>query len=917
MRILLLALFIFLFHFAFTTSTLQPALLRTENLRNPLGIDNPFPRFSWNFESTHRNRIQTAFEIIVSEEEAKIKIHQGDQWNSGIIKSSQSIQIAYSGTPLRAAVRYYWAVRVYDNDGNASSWSAVNFFETGLLNEHDWKGKWIGDGRKQFEQDEQFYQDDPMPVFRKFFTSSKKISTARLYISGLGYYEAFFNGKKIGDHALDPGFTTYRKEVFYSTYDVTAIIKKGKNILGVELANGWYNPLPLRLFGRFNLRNVLQTGRPCVLAQLMISYADGTSEVIATDETWQTNTGAVLRNNVYLGEKYDARLEKKWTMSDSDPSWTNAVAVEGPSGKLISQLLPPIRITRIVRPVSVKKTGMDTFIVDMGQNFAGVARIKVSGPAGTKISLRYGEALHPDGRLNYLTSVAGQIKEIWRLDGGPGAPKTAWQQDEYILKGKGEENWFPRFTFHGFRYVEISGWPGVPDLLAIEGLRMNTDVAETGTFSCSNEMLNKLQETVKWTFLSNLFSVQSDCPAREKMGYGADIVVTAEAFSFNFDMSAFYAKTVRDFANEQQPDGAITEVAPYTGIADRGYGGESGPLGWQLVYPFLQKHLYDFYADDKIIRDQYNGVKKQLEFLRSRAVNQLFYWDISDHEALDTKPEALTASAFYYHHALLASFFAGKLNFKEDSLAFNHLAENIKHAIIQQFYVSHTGRFDNSTQSAQLFSLWYNFTPEIQLSKEVLLQEFKRHNWHLSTGIFSTKMLFDVLSREEMNEIAYMIANQRDFPGWGNMIKNGATTLWESWAQSENTYSKNHPMFGSISEWFYRSLGGINSLSPGFGRILIRPQPAGDLQWVNTTYQSIRGKIVTAWRRNGKSFQLQIEIPPNTTAEINMPSKADGPVTENGIPVSKIKEADNFHFKNGYAVFSIGSGRYTFQSMLN
>lgn len=554
---------------------------------------------------------------------------------------------------------------------------------------------------------------------------------------------------------------------------------------------------------------------------------------------------------MFLGEHYDARLEKDhWTSpAIKNNDWRNAVLVRGPSGELGPQMQPPIRITKLIKPVKIIEAGKDTFIVDMGQNFAGVARVRVKGPSGLKLSLRYGEDIHPDGRLNFLTTTAGHIKEMWNLRGGPGAPKTAWQQDVYILKGKATEEWAPRFTFHGFRYLEITGWPGKPSLQDIEGLRMNSDLQQNGSFASSNQMFNRLQEIIHWTFLSNVFSVQSDCPGREKMGYGADIVVTSEAFLYNYDMANFYRKTIRDFANEQQPDGGITEIAPYTGIADRGYGGHSGPLGWQLAFPYLQKKLYDFYGDKRIIEENYPGIQKQMEFLKSKEINGLFHWDISDHESLDPRPEAFTAAAFYYHHVLLAADFAGIAGKKQDSINYVNWSNKIKTAIIKKYQVPGTGRFDNATQAAQLFALSYNLSTDKEACTKVLMDELARHNWHLSTGIFATKMLFDVFRELNKNNLAYMVANQRTYPGWGHMIEKGATTLWESWKKPDNATSLNHPMFGSISEWFYRSLLGINAASPGFEKIIIKPQPAGDLIWAKGSYHSVRGQIISDWKK--------------------------------------------------------------------
>ncbi|HEY4325259.1 MAG TPA: family 78 glycoside hydrolase catalytic domain [Mucilaginibacter sp.] len=788
-------------------------------------------------------------------------------------------------------------------------------FETAALDATDWKAKWIDDGRPQFKNDWDFYKDDPMPLFKKKIKVVKKITSASLYISGLGYYEAYLNGTKIGNNVLDPGFTSYRKQVLYTTYDVTGQVKKGNNILSIMLGNGWYNPLPIQLFGQFNLRNVQQTGRPAVTAQVLIKYVDGTAQWVVTDSTWHTATGQIIFNNVYLGEHDDGRLTRDDFFTNNLSGWKSAVITNGPDGRLSAQMQPPIKITRIIKPTGIIEVGKDTFIVDMGQNFAGVTRIKVTGPSGTKIKLRYGEELFADGRLNYFTSVTGQIKEQWHLTGGPGSPKTAWQEDSYILSGKGVEEWYPRFTFHGFRYVQITGWPGKPTLNDIEGLRMNADLTQNGSFSCSNEMFNHIHEAIQWTFLSNVFSVQSDCPAREKMGYGADMVVTSQAYCYNYNMANFYRKSINDFANDQWPDGGITETAPYTGIYSESAGGQSGSPGWQLAFPYLQKQLYDYYGDKRIIAENYPALVKQVDFLQSRAYENLFEHEIGDHEALDPKPIAFDASLFYYHHIQLAADFAGILGKTQDSIKYAVLADKIKHAIVAKYHIPGTGRFDNATQGAQLFALWYKLPFDKQLAYKALVSEFERHNFHLSTGIFSTKMLFDVLREMDQNEIAYRIANQKDFPGWGYMLSKGATTLWESWAASDNVYSQNHPMFGSIDEWFYKSLLGINEAAPGFKKIIIKPQPAGDLTWATGNYYSVSGNIISEWKIENSFFNLHVVIPANTTAEVWIAAKEKTATTEHGQPVEKMDGFKAMKYVDGYWIIAVGSGDYNFRSL--
>ena len=374
--------------------------------------------------------------------------------------------------------------------------------------------------------------------------------------------KAYLNGSKIGDHVLDPGFTTFKKEVLYTVYDITNMIKNGQNCIGVMSGNGWYNPLPLKLFGRWDLRDYQQTGRPCVKAELHIQYNDGSTAIIVTDNTWKTAPGPVVRNSVYLGEHYNAGLEQKnWnTINADEASWKNAVVTNGPAGTLAAQMQPPVTITKVIKPVNITQPAKDTFVVDMGQNFAGVASIKVQGKKGQKITLRYGEEIYKNGKLNVMTAVTTQIKNG---NGGPGAPKIAWQEDSYTCKGDSVETWHPRFTFHGFRYVEVTGWPGTLNKENIEGLRMNSNVQQAVAFSCSNNMFNQLHEAIQWTFLSNIFSVQSDCPTREKMGYGADMAVTSGAYLYNYNMAHFYTKSVTDFANEQRPGGGITEARAF------------------------------------------------------------------------------------------------------------------------------------------------------------------------------------------------------------------------------------------------------------------------------------------------------------------------------------------------------------------
>ncbi len=900
-----------LFIFYSAGASIKPVNLRCEYITNPLGIDVISPILSWEGESSLSAQEQLFYEIIVADKEENLQNMKSLLWKTGKKKSDRSINIYYSGKTLKPFTRYYWKVRIYNQDGTPSEWSETAWWETAMLKSSDWKAEWVGDGTKPPVNVEDFYKPDPAPLLRKAFTINKQIKDARLYIAGLGYYEASINGSRIGDHVLDPGWTNYGKQILYSTYDITSQVKSGENAIGVMLGNGFYNPIPMRVFQP--LREYLYIGRPCLKAQIRLTYTDGSVETIITDTSWKTSHGPVLKNSTYLGELYDANKEiPNWDRPTfNDDNWKQASLADIPSGKLTPQMAPPIRITEVLKPVRMTETRPGEFIFDMGQNFAGVARIKVKGPKGSTIKIRYGEDVYSDGSLNVMTSVTGQVKTVWNANWDKqGQPQTAWQEDSYILKGDGEEIWSPRFTFHGFRYIEVTGWPGRPTMDDIEGLRMNSDLQRTGSFECSNEMFNKLNKAIDYTFLSNVFSVQSDCPAREKFGYGGDIVGISRTFLWFYDMENFYRKAIHDYANDQRPSGGMTETAPFNGIADRGLGEDSGPIGWQLAFGYMQKRLYEFYGDIRTIEQFYPTFLRQVEFLRSKAEDNIIDRCINDHESLEERIPALFATAHYYHHVILLAEFAELTNRNADAQKYSSLAEDIKQSFIKKFLQPGTGKIGNHTQGAQAFALYYNLLPENE--KEAALKELLQAitNWdgHIAAGIFGVPAVLEVLRRTDKSEIAYDMVNKRTFPGWGHMIESGATTIWETWQYSDNVFSHNHPMFGSVGEWFYQSLLGINPAAPGFKKIIIKPQPAGDLTWAKGSYHSIYGEIISDWKIQGNIFTLKVRIPANTTAVVYLPSTKTSSIKENGngIDSSIIKQEGKYSYLN------VKSGDYTF-----
>ncbi len=625
-----------LFIAASSQAALTASILRCEYQINPLGIDNPQPELSWILESKERNQRQTAYQILASSNEKR----GADLWDSGKVASSESVGVIYQGKPLSSGQQVFWKVRVWDGKDKPTAYSKIAWWEMGLTTA--WRAKWISGKPLGKLTEPEMFADHPAPLLRKEFALDKKIQRARIYVSGLGYYELHLNGQRVGDQVLDPGWTTYSKRVLYSTYDVTAQLQRGQNALGLMLGNGWYNPMPLRMWGVINPRDALTIGEPRALLQMVVEFTDGTSQTVVTDESWKTGDGPILRNSVYLGEVYDARKEQAgWDRQGfSEASWESARIVSEPLGQLRAQEAPPIRITRTLKPVKITEPKPGVYIFDMGQNFAGWIRLHVKGPAGTQIKMRYGELLYKDGSLNGMTAVVGQIKggrANYKYD-GVGMPKTAFELDEYILKGEGDEVYTPHFTFHGFRYVEVTGLSDKPDLSTLEGLRLNSDVESVGSFTCSNDMFNRIQEMVLWTELSNLFSVESDCPHREKFGYGGDIMVASEMAMFNFDMSRFYAKSVHDLAEAVRPNGGFTETAPYVGIADESLGEKAGPIGWASAHPWLIWELYQYYGDRRLLEEQYDAVKKWITFLQTCAKENILDNGISDHESLVPKP---------------------------------------------------------------------------------------------------------------------------------------------------------------------------------------------------------------------------------------------------------------------------------------
>ncbi|MHC4295774.1 MAG: family 78 glycoside hydrolase catalytic domain [Planctomycetota bacterium] len=891
-----------------TLESICPDRLRCEYQDQPLGIDHPAPRLSWTLESAVRGQKQTAYRVLVAGSLKALRAGRGDLWDSGKVESSQSVNIVYAGESLVSGQRCFWKVKVWGKKGESSKWSDPSSWEMGLLKAGDWKGRWINDGKPLPKKDADFYKDDPAPLFRREFRLSGPVRSARLYISALGYVHARLNGRAFGDHHLDPIWTLPNKRVFYSVYDVSSSLERGDNCLGVTLGNGWYNPLPLRMWGRVNLRERLPVGRPQFIAQLVIEYADGSRQSLGSDSTWKVAPGPILRNNIYLGEKVDARQAVKgWDKPGlNDRAWDSAQIAPAPEGPLEARPLPPIKVTASVKPVQITEPSDGVYIVDLGQNFGGWARFTFDVPEGAEITMRYGELLYEDGTLNPMTSVCGQIKR--RKPAADGSPPIAWQADTYIAAGGGPETYTPRFTFHAFRYIEITGLPARPSLEAIEGLRMNSAVEPVGSFSCSNEMFNRIQATCQWTFLSNLFGVQSDCPHRERFGYGGDLVTTSDAFMLNYDMATFYAKAARDWHDSALADGMLTDTAPSVGIQYCG-------VGWAVAHPHLQVQLYRYYGDRRIIEEQYRTSKRWLELVRSQNADHIVRQGLHDHEAIEKEESPPMITPLYCESARMLSRLARILGKTEEADEYDGLAANIRRAYIENFLAPGTGVVASGIQSVQAFALFLNMLPAEERSAALahLVRNIgDKHSGHLTTGIFGTRYMLDVLSREGQAEVVNEMVNLRDFPGWGYMLAQGATTLWEHWKFSDNTYSHNHPMFGSVSQWFYNWLGGIEPDvdAVGFNKFTFQPQFLDGLDWVRCTHRSIRGPIICNWKRQGDRMLIDLHVPVNTSATLIL--SAPGTITEGGRPATDADGVEDVSERDGRMRLRLESGRYHF-----
>lgn len=727
---------------------------------------------------------------------------------------------------------------------------------------------WIGDGLQLPEYDSLFYLDDPTPIFRKEFTCGKEIESAKLYITAAGYYKASINGSAIGKNVLDPAWTNYEKRVYYAEYNITAYIRDGLNCLGVTLGNGFYNPLPLKMWGGRNIRIDLPVGRPVFIAKLLIKEKNGREFEIITDQSWKYSYGPRVRNSIYLGEVYDARKEVKGWMEPGfdDSIWKKSVISDGPGGDIQKAFMPPVQVTDTLTSIGLTSPQEGIYIADMGVNFTGDFNMRIKGEKGDTIVFRFGERVYDNGKLNPMTTVAGQIKR--KGVGGPGAPDIAWQTDSYIF-GDETDVWYnPEFTFHTYRYMEISGLKYKPETKDIQGLFFHTNLDNRNSFECSSELLNSIQDAAVRTFKANLISVQSDCPAREKFGYGGDLNATSETFIYNFDIQSFYKKTIYDWLDAMR-DSVFIDTAPFVGIKYCG-------ISWESAFLTTQYYLYLYYNDTDLVEEFYSSDKEWMKKVALIHPEGIVEKGLSDHEALEKVPVQLTGTSHYLQCARIMEEFARLMNDKEGEKEYKALGDELQLKIKTMFWDKPVfGKINKQTLYSTL--LFHNVLDEDQkdAALDSLLTALNNGpSGHFTTGIFGTKYILEALSKSGRPDAVFDVVNSTSFPGWGYMIDKGATTIWETWEESDNTFSNCHPMFGTVSEWFFRYLGGIrpDPGNPGFKSFILSPSTPAELDYVKSNYHCPFGEIVSNWKREKENkLVFNITIPDQSEAQFVIP----------------------------------------------
>jgi alpha-L-rhamnosidase len=881
--------------------------LLCEYAENPINIDVARPRFSWVVAAQERGQYQTACQVWVSTSAEGLTRGRPDMWDSGKLTARCTVHQEYQGKPLASDTQYFWRVEIWDRHGNRFR-SEPSRFSTALLADSDWKAKWIGANRspepkpvKGFFMDPKEESDlnDPVAhegrsvLLRTEFDLDKPVKTARVFVTGLGFYELMLNGRHVGDHVLAPAKTPYHRHILYDTYDVTELLSQGANAIGVHLGNGWYDPYK-KWWQEYRMQ---WFGYKKALVQLHVTYTDGTERIIASDEHWKTARGPVLYNCVYDGEVYDANAEKRgWSKPGYDDSaWDQAVVMDQPRAKLRSHLMPPIRINEVRSPVKITEPIPGMKVYDLGQNFTGWVRVAMKGKKGTKVFLRFSEELHDDGTLDFTCN------------------EKAKATVEYVMKGEGLEVYESRFTYFGFQYVAITADGELPTIDRLQGCVTFSANAHIGNFECSHPLINKIHHATVWSQRSNMLSYPLDCPQRdERLGWFGDAQVTAEEAMFNFDMALFYENWLRGIrANQDRASGDIPIISPRPYIKDEG-------VEWSSSFLTIVWHCYQYYGDKQILAENYQAMKGYMGFLAGIADNHIVPkgW-IGDWGSMvegweEGEPESVP-TAFYYYNALILQKVARVIGETADAAHFAKLARDIKAAYNGKYFDVATSNYNDGSQMANAFPLFLGIVPEDQ--REAVLRNIvhdieKVHDTHLTTGVLGTKYLIDVLSMAGRSDVAWALATQTTYPSWAEMMKR-FNTMCEFWTLKQ---SHNHVMMGSIDAWFYKTLAGIQLAEdkPAYEHFVVRPFPAEGLDYAKASIQTIKGTVASGWTKAEGVFELSVAVPFGCAATVYVPADIETAVKEGGVAAENVEGVRSLGYRDGYHVFEVQSGKYTF-----
>jgi len=888
--------------------------LRCEYLPDPIGIDETAPRLTWVTAAHTRGWRQSAYRILVASKPALLTPGKADLWDSGEVKSTESVLIPYAGKALPARQACCWKVGAWDERGKALPWSQPAHWEMGLLGDADWQGaQWIGRTHDGVDRSAPKEADpkaalplpkaDPAPFLRHTFKVKAGVRRARIYACGLGYAEVHLNGAKVAPGVeRDPAYTGFDKRVLYVTYDVTRQLRPGKNAIGAILGTGWYD---VRDLATWNFDRAQWRGQPRLRLALFIDYADGTSETVVSDAAWKTADGPILRDGIYTGEIYDARKELPgWAASGYDDArWSPVAVLPAPSGKLAARRCSPVVIGATFTPKSVKKLKDGVYIVDMGRNFAGHAQLRVKGAAaGTAITMRYAEKLDAKGALDSSNIDVYMTKT---------EPRQPFQQDTYICKGGGEEVWEQRFSYSGFRYVEVTGFPGTPTEANFRGRFAHTAFENAGEFTCSNETVNRLQSATRAAYLSNAQSIPTDCPQREKNGWTGDAQLAAEMGLMNFRLAPFYTKWLDDLADVQCDDGRLSPIVPNGGWCYA----QVNPA-WDSAYAIVASELYRYCGDRRALERHYAGIRRYTDYLAGRMVKGVLDFDsLGDWVPWSTQtPSQFTSTIYLYVNARTVELAAKFLGRTDDAQKYAALAVTVRDGLNAKYFDAAHDSYANGSQTALAMPLYFDLVPERHRAGVLaaLVANVERQG-HIDTGILGAKYVLRVLAEAGHADLAFKLITRKEQPSWAWWIGQGATTLWEDW---KGASSLNHIMFGDISNWFFQWLAGIglDPASPGFEHIRLQPQPLAGVDWAKASYESVRGRIVSQWEKKAGVLHLTVTIPANTSATLYLPTSNAASVQEGGAPASRAKGVKLLQEERGCAVFSLGSGTYRFES---